>query len=138
MDALFASLIHPSRMTSYQPTDFTFASAVDGAAEITFTPLEREDLDVHLPARCLIFFLPAGQTSAIPGGPTVTPALDSIAIQILSISDIATAETHRAASPSTRPIAMRVTGTIKTSITPAASSHFFFVRSEGKARRSQK
>ena len=43
MDALFAPLIHPSRMTSYQPTDFTFASAVVGAAEITFTPLERED-----------------------------------------------------------------------------------------------
>lgn len=90
MDTLFAPLIHPSRMAAYQPAAFALSTAADGALEITFTPVEREDLDVYLPARSLLFFLPAGQTTAIPDGPTVTPALDALAIQILSLSEIAT------------------------------------------------
>lgn len=100
MDTLFAPLIHPSRMAAYQPTDFTFSAAADDALEITFTPLEREDLDVHLPAQCLIFLLPAGVTTAILGGPTVTPALDALAIQILSLSNIATEARAKSNPPS--------------------------------------
>jgi hypothetical protein len=84
-------LIHPARTAGYQPSDFALATAADGALEITFTPLEREDLDVHLPARALFFFLPAGQATAIPGGPTITPALDAVAIQVLSMPDIVAA-----------------------------------------------
>ena len=98
MDTLFVPLIHPARAAAYAPADFALATAVDGALEITFTPAEREDLDVHLPAPAIVFFLPGGQETALPGGPAVTPAADAIAFQILNL-DAILAEARAAANP---------------------------------------
>jgi hypothetical protein len=98
MNTLFVPLIHRSRMATYAATDFAMATAVDGATELTFTPTADADLDVYLPGPAVIFFLRADETYALPGGPTVTPASDAVAMQLLNM-DAILAEGRKVANP---------------------------------------
>jgi hypothetical protein len=88
MDTLYVPLIAPSRMADYQAGDFALAAAADGALEITYTPQKHADLEIYMPAQGLVFYLPAGSPAMLPGGPSLTPAANALAVQVLSMNEV--------------------------------------------------